>query len=123
MRIIRIGRGWVTIGFAFGLSAALAAAPFPLVNGLPVTERQSSPYRETLKDLRRYLRDGLAVELRPDDAADLLNRALTDKKRDVFEFFVVSQDQSSLVIGINCSVLNICGQVDRCAAFTACTNT
>ena len=69
--------------------------------------------RETLEYLKQLISSGLVVELRPDDAADLLNKALADKKPKVFEFLVVSQKQGNIMLGIHCSMLHVCGQTDR----------
>jgi hypothetical protein len=68
---------------------------------------------QSAKELEDYIRDGSVVELRPDNAADVLNAALADKKRDTFEWFVVSLNEKSLVVGIDCSDLHACGKADK----------
>lgn len=41
------------------------------------------------------------------------NKALAGKKRDVFSFFLVSENEGKLLIGIDCSILRVCGEADK----------
>ncbi len=94
------------------LDKSLADELFQKAGSLPVAGRQDIRDWQTAEDLNRSVRDRLVVELRPDDTADLLNKALAGKKRDVFSFFVVSKNESKLLIGIDCSTLRVCGETD-----------
>jgi tetratricopeptide (TPR) repeat protein len=87
--------------------SAEASRP-PDTNASPKTKERGS-----LDDLKRWVTDGLVVELQPNDAVDLLDKVLIKKKREVFEFFVVSQRQNELIIGINCSMFDVCGEADK----------
>jgi tetratricopeptide (TPR) repeat protein len=95
------------------LDQSLAEKLIQKAGSLPVAGGQEIQDWRTAEDLERSIRDGFVVQLRPDNAADLLNKALAGKKRDVFSFFVVSENESKLLIGIDCSTLRVCGEADK----------